>query len=152
MMEIIDPSAPKTNDSIERIRNENQKERIAPYRPSIDKELANLFEKVVPEKNETPAVTLVDWSFLDRDDGQPGELPDWAKRQIKRLESLKDKDETSKEMVEEIIRMHQYTRNIEPPNVPKRYDPNAPPFDPSEIMGGMELGDDFDDGDEDDEP
>ncbi|MFT3891491.1 MAG: hypothetical protein QM730_07660 [Anaerolineales bacterium] len=92
----------------------------------------------------------MDWSFLDHDDGQPGELPEWAKKQIKRLERLKDKDETSKEMIDEMIRLHQYTRNIETPSTLKRYDPNEPPFDPSEILGGMELGDDFNDEDDDD--
>lgn len=149
MMESIDPTAPKTNDYIRKVRRENQKERIAPYRPSIDKGLAKLFEQSVPDKKGLPAPTLIDWSFLDKDDGAPGELPDWAKRQIKRLERLKDDDDVSKEMIEDMIRTHKWTRNINPPSTPKRYDPNETPFNPSEIFGGMELGDDdFDDDEE----
>lgn len=149
MMEFIDPSAPKTAEIIQRERNENQKERIAPYRPSIDKKLAKLFETSIPEKQEASAPTVVDWSFLDKDDGQPGELPDWAKRQIKRLERLKDDDDVSKEMIEDMIRMHKFSRNITPPSVPKRYDPNEPPFiPPTEFFGDME-GDDEDDNDDD---
>lgn len=142
MMDFIDPSAPKTADIIQRERSENQKERASRYRPTIDKKLANLFESALPPAQPKPAASIVDWSFLDNDDGQPGELPDWAKRQIKRLERLKEDDDVSKEMIEDIIRMHKYSRNITPPSAPKRYDPNAAPFDPSEIFGGMELGDD----------
>jgi hypothetical protein len=137
MMESIDPSAPKTNETIREARNEDQKERIAPYRPSIDKELAKLFEQSIPDKKETPTATVVDWSFLDRDDGPPSELPDWAKKQIKRLERWEKEDELSREMVADLKRMHQWTRNIPPPSTPKRYDPNAAPFDPSEILGKL---------------
>lgn len=147
MMESIDPTAPKSKDYVQKIRNENQKERIAPYRPSIDKGLAYLFGKSIPEKKEAPATTLVDWRFLDQDDGQPGELPEWAKRQVKRLERLKESGETSREMIDEMIRMHKYSRNIEPPTTSKRYDPNEPPFDPVEILDGMELDDDVNDDD-----
>ena len=146
MMEFIDPSAPKTADYIQRTRNENQKERIAPYRPSIDRRLAQLFDQSIPDKKESSAAAIVDWSFLDQDDGQPGELPDWAKRQIKRLERLKEDDDSSKELIEHMIQTHKYTRNIPPPATPPRYDPDEPPFDPSEIFGTIELGDDdFDD-------
>ncbi len=149
MMESIDPSAPKTKDYVQRTRNENQKERIAPYHPSIDQKLAKLFERSIPNKAESPVSTIVNWSFLDNDDGQPGELPDWAKRQIKRLERLKEDDDFSKEMIEDMIRMHKYSRNITPPPTPKKYDPHAAPFDPSEIFGGMEFSeDDLDDDDE----
>jgi len=137
MMESIDPSAPKTKDYVQRIRNENQLERIAPYRPSIDKGLAKLFEIFTPDKKEASAPTLVDWSFLDKDDGQPGELPDWVKKRIRMFE--KWKDELHTEMLEDLKNMHKWTRNIEPPSTPKRYDPNEPPFDPSEMLG------DFDD-------
>lgn len=145
MMESIDPSAPKATEIVQRERNENQKERIAPYRPSIDKELAKLFERSIPNKNESPAAAIVDWSFLDNDDGQPGELPNWAKRQIKRLERLKEEDDVSKEMIEDMIRMRKYSRNITPPSTPKRYDPNEPPFvPPSEFFSGDEEDDEDD--------
>ncbi len=140
MMDFIEPTAPKTKDYVREIRNENQKERIAPYRPSIDKQLANLFNQSIPNEKERLASTLVDWSFLDEDNGEPGELPDWAKRQIKRLE----KDKGMNEIVEHMINMHKWTRNITPPSTPKRYDPNEPSFDPSDILGGMELDDDLD--------
>ncbi|MCI0553623.1 MAG: hypothetical protein L0287_21970 [Anaerolineae bacterium] len=145
MIKQIDPNALTTREYIQRTRNENQKERIAPYRPSIDKQLANLFNRSIPDKKELPASTLVDWSFLDQDDGQPGELPDWAKRQIKRLERLKDDDDVSKEMIEHMIQTHKWTRNIPPPSTPPRYDPNEPPFDPSEFLGDADLDLDDDD-------
>jgi len=68
MMEVIDPSAPKTKDTVQRVRNENQKERIAPYRPSIDPQLATLFETALPLESDEPSTPIVDWSFLDMDD------------------------------------------------------------------------------------
>src|SRR5690606_33462271 len=105
-----------TADIVQHERNENQKERIAPYRPTIDKKLASLFEKSIPEKQKAPVSTIVDWSFLDNDDGQPGELPDWTKRFIKRLERLRDKDETTNEMIDDMINTHKWTRNIPPPS------------------------------------
>ena len=149
MMDIIDPSAPKTKNEVQRVRTENQKERIAPYRPSIDKKLAKLFETALPPERIKSAITIVDWNFLDNDDGQPGELPDWAKRQIERLGRLKDDHDISAEVIEDMIRLHKYSRNITPPSTPKRYDPNAAPFDPGKIFGDMELsGGDFDDDEE----
>jgi len=52
-------------------------------------------------------------------------------------------------MIEHIIQMHRFTHNIPPPSTPKRYDPNKPPFDPSEFLGGVELDkDDLDDDEE----
>jgi len=142
MMEFIDPSAPKTEDYLQRARNENQLERIAPYRPSIDKGLAKLFEKSITEKQEAPASTFVDWSFLDTDDSQPGELADWVKKRIHMYE--KWKDELHAEMLEDLKNDHKWTRNIEPPTTPKRYDPNEPPFiSPIEFFDDLE-GDDED--------
>lgn len=126
MTGFIDPSAPKTKDYVLRVKNENQLERIAPYRPSIDKGLAKLFEKSVSEKQEVPATTPVDWSYLDKDDGQPGEPADWVKKQMHMYE--KWKDELDEEMLEDLKNSHKWTRNIEPPSIPKRYDPNEPPF------------------------
>lgn len=140
MMGMIDPSAPKTKDFIHQARNENRKERIAPYRPSIDKQLANLFEQSLPRENDLPNVPIVDWSFLDKDDGQPGELPEWAKRQIKRLERHMD-DEDTREMAEDMMRTYQWARNIPSPFTPKRYDPNAPPFDARDFLGNMDEED-----------
>lgn len=151
MMESINPNAPKTKDYIQLARNENQKERIAPYKPSIDKKLANLFENSIPNKKEKTVKTFVDWSFLDDDDGSAGELPDWAKKQIKRLESLRDRNDATKEMIEEMIQTHKFTRNIPPPIIPKKYNPNDRISDFSEFLGGIEEDLEFDDNDDDDE-
>ncbi len=142
MMDFIDPTAPKTKDYMQRARNENQKERIAPYRPSIDKQLAKLFTQSIPNEKAIPATSIVDWSFLDRDDGQPGEPADWVKKRIRMVE--KWKDELHAEMLEDLKRMHKLTRNIMPPSTPQKHDPKEPPFDPGEILGGAEWDDDFD--------
>jgi len=141
MMDFIDLTAPKTNDYVREARNENQKERIAPYRPSIDEKLASLFSTVISHKDEKPATSIVDWSFLDTDDGQSGEPADWVKKQIRMYE--KWKDELHAEMLEDLIHSHQLTRNISPPSTPQKHDQNEPPFDPSEILGDTEWDDDL---------
>ena len=45
----------------------------------------------------------MDWSFLDRDDGQLGAPADWLKKQIRMYE--KWKDELHAEMLEDLKRM-----------------------------------------------
>lgn len=46
---------------------------------------------------------------------------------------------------EERLEIAKWTRNIEPPSTPKRYDPNEPSFDPGDILS------EFDEDDEDDD-
>ena len=127
MMDFIDPTAPKTNEYIREARNENQKERIAHYRPTIDPQLAELVSKSILEQAERPSAKLVDWSFLDLDDGRPGEPADWVKKQA---EMFAD----SPEIVEHLLSTHRWTRQIPPPSAPPRYDPNEPPFDSGEWL------------------
>ncbi len=138
MMEFIDPSAPKTKDEIRRVRTENQKERIAPYKPSIHPRLANLFNVFMPEQNPFP---VVDWGFLDADNGEPGEPADWVKKHIARLERWMENDELHQEMIADMKHRHRWTRNIAPPSTPKRYDPSQPPFNPADILGEMDDDD-----------
>lgn len=145
MMNFIDPSAPKTNDYVREARNENQKERIAPYRPSIDKKLAGLFSSVISHEKEKPAASIVDWNFLDADDGQSGEPADWVKKNITRLERWGEDDELHQEMIADMKERHRWTRNIPPPSTPKRYDPNEPLF-----VSPLEFFDDAEWDDEDD--
>lgn len=119
---------PSADEEIRRVRRENTKERTASYRPSIDPQLASLFMASIQLENEKSLPTLVDWSFLDKDDGQPGEPAEWVKKQM----AMFADDE---EIVDELMRMHRWTRNITPPAMPPRYDPNEPHFDPRDIFG-----------------
>lgn len=128
MMQFIDPSAPSADEEIRRVRRENTKERTAPYCPSIAPQLAELFTTSISVEDEKILPTLVDWSFLDKDDGQPGEPAEWVKKQMEMFED-------DEEIVDELMRMHRWTRNITPPATPPRYDPNEPPFDPRDIFG-----------------
>jgi len=41
-------------------------------------------------------------------------------------------------MINHIIATHKFTRNIPPPTTPKRYDPNEPPFTPSDFVNDMD--------------
>jgi len=132
MMGFIDPTEPKTNEYIREARNEKQQGRIAPYRPTIDPQLAELFSIPTPETTERPSPTLVDWSFLDLDDGQPGELADWVRKQAQMFA-----DEP--EIVEEILSRHRWTRPIQPPSTLPRYDPNEPSFDPGDALDQWDL-------------
>ncbi len=121
MIQRIDPSAPKVEDEIHRVRSENQNKRITPYRPTLDPELANLFNTSIPIMKETHINHIVDWHFLDQDNTQPGEVANWVQDEIEMFDD-------SPEMVEELRRIHRWTRNIPPPSTPPRYDPDEPPF------------------------
>ncbi len=57
-MDFIDPTMTKTKDYVRRVWNKNQKERVAPYHPSIDKKLAKLFETTLPLEQNKPAPRL----------------------------------------------------------------------------------------------
>jgi hypothetical protein len=127
MMQSIDPAAPKTNEVIRRIRSESQKERVAPYRPSIDPKLADLFSTAIPDQDDKPSSNLVDWSFLDEDDGRPGKPADWVNKLAEMLED-------DPEIVEDLLARHRWTRPIQPPSTPPRYDPNEPPFYPGDLL------------------
>jgi hypothetical protein len=127
MMKSIDPAAPITKEQIHRVRTENQKERIAPYRPSIDPGLASLFSNSIPDPEDQPSSSPVDWSFLDEDNGQPGEPAD-------RVKKLADMLEDDSEVVEDLLTRHRWTRSIKPPSTPPRYDPNEPPFSPPDFL------------------
>lgn len=134
MMKFIDPNAPTHEEVIRALREKTREHRGAPkWKPAITPELAALFGEAMPrEQTAPPAKTLVDWSFLDRDDGQPGELPKWAKRQMKMMP----------EHAEDIAQMHRWSRPIKPPTTPKRRNPNEQPFDPSEMFAAMDAAKD----------
>ena len=123
MIQQIDPSAPNVEDEIQRVRSENQNKRIALYRPTLDSELANLFNAFIPIIKETHIAHIVDWHFLDQDNPQPGELANWGQEEIEMFDD-------SPEILEELRRIHRWTRNIRPPSTPPRYDPDEPPFNP----------------------
>jgi len=136
----IDPEAPTTREQIEMFRSENHVERMTKYKPSIDSNLANLFSSAISDPQETSAPQIVDWSFLDRDDWQPGEPADWVKKQIRMFERMGD-NELRREMLEDMFNRHRWTRNIPPPSAPKRYDPNEPPFTPPDFLGDVDDND-----------
>ncbi|GAB4446990.1 MAG: hypothetical protein OHK0041_06310 [Anaerolineales bacterium] len=143
IIKIIDPEAPTTQEQIARFRSENHIERAKKYKPSIAPHLAHLFAPVIPEAEENPAPSPVDWSFLDADDGQPGEPADWVKKQMK-LMRREFQDEDMQEVFDEMMYIHRWTRNIPPPAAPPKRDPNEPPFVPP-----IEFFDDMDDEDDD---
>lgn len=84
-------------------------------------------------KAKDPHATIVDWSFLDEADGQPGEPGDWVKKQVKQLEKWGD-DDLHKDILKDMKQRHCWTRNMPQPNISKRYAPNEPPFDPGDIL------------------
>jgi hypothetical protein len=100
--------------------------------PSIDPQLAELFSQSIANQDDKPSSNLVDWSFLDEDDGQPGEPADWVKKQAKMFAD-------DPEIVEDMLSRHRWTRSIQPPSTPPRYDPNAPPFNPSDFLDDADL-------------
>jgi len=128
MMAFIEPDAPTDEEVIRMLREKSRlHKKMTKWEPVIRPELAALFAEAMPATESAPVKTIVDWSFLDRDDGQPGELPDWVKKQM-RIFPKQAKD---------LAEMHRWTRPIPPPRTPPRRDPNEQPFDPSEVLDGI---------------
>ena len=138
MMAFIDPDAPTDEEVIRSLRAEAGQIGQRDWRPTIDPALADLVAAALPPSTQetTPAPTLVDWSFLDTDDGRPGELPEWAKKMMRLFPRQAD----------DIARRHCWSRPIQPPATPPRRDPNEPPFDPQEFF---DLDDEADEADDD---
>lgn len=130
MMQFIDPSAPSDEEVIQYLRERRADKRILSYTPSIAPDLARLLDSALPKEPETSPAHLVDWSFLDRDDGQPGEPADWVKKQARMFGG---------EIAADLLERHRWTRNIPPPSTLPRYDPNEPPFDPHDMLGDDDL-------------
>ncbi len=140
IIKIIDPEAPTTREQIEMFRSDNHVERMTKYEPSINSNLANLFSSTLRAPQEKTVPQIVDWSFLDKDDWRTGEPADWVKKQMKMMDGLLGEDGDAKNALEDHWYAHRWTRNIPPPSMPKRYDPNEPPFNPADILG--EAGND----------
>jgi len=62
---------------------------------------------------------------------------------MKMMDRLSEENEDIKKTLEEHWYAHRWTRNIPPPSIPKRYDPNEPPFTPPEFLGDMDNEDDL---------
>ena len=101
MMQFVDPHALTTQEVIAHFRHENQQARHAAYHPTLTPALAEILTQVLPDENLAPAPSLVDWGFLDEDDGQPGEPADWVKKQIARFKRRGD-DPLVQEMVRDM--------------------------------------------------
>lgn len=88
------------------------------WEPVITPELKKLFGDAIPTEIAAPAPNLVDWSFLDREDGSSTELADWVIELMHKL---------GKDMNSESERHNHFrlTRPIPPPTTPKR----EPPLD-----------------------
>jgi hypothetical protein len=153
MMAKIEPDAPTDEEILQAFRERAKQkgdEDTPTWEPSISAELAALVSSSLPPLEAPAAPALVDWSFLQTDDGEPGELPEWAQKQIKLFGGRRT------EIAQDIIKRAQYSRPIPPPITPKRYDPNEPPFDPHALMSELDFGDldeleDIEDWEEDDE-
>ena len=139
MMQQIDPTAPTQAEIVAETRARIKEVGNAPtWKPVIDRDIAALFAEAIPDQNDAPPASVVDWSFLDADDGQPGEPADWVKKTAKLFPRR----------ATEILAMHRWTRQITPPSAPPRRDPNDVPFDPSEVLDGMDSAE-FEDEDDD---
>ncbi len=136
MMRCIDPDAPTQEEIVGDLRARMQSLGKAPtWKPVIKPDLAALFAEALPPQNDAPTRSLVDWSFLDQDDGKPGELPEWAKKQMRLFP----------EQAEDIAQMHRWSRPIKPPATPPKRDPNEPPFNPADFNPDESDMDDLND-------
>jgi hypothetical protein len=127
MMALIDPSGLDAEAAMRERRARPAPEpgfaRVSVVSPAMAELVAAALPDVPAPGQAQPA--LVDWSFLDRDDGQPGPLPEWAARTASMFEG---------ELAADIVRRHRWSRPIPQPTTPRRLDPSAPPFDPDEFL------------------
>lgn len=127
MMQYINPSAPDDDELIRQIRTAHQQKRRSGYRPFVASQLS--LQVNIPDLASTDGTSsqpsLVDWAFLDSDDGQPGDPPDWARQQASQY---------GDELAAEILHDRRWTRNIPPPSTAKRYNPSEQPFDPGDFF------------------
>lgn len=136
MMHYIDPSAATGDEAINRMHAESKARGIAPPRcdPSISLELMKCVGAAVPATAVwlTPQDAWVNWSFLDLDDGLPGELPRWAKRMLRRHPG---------HVTDAMLHRYRWSRPIPRPlTAPRRRSAN-PESDTAELPG-MDNDDD----------
>lgn len=125
MMQHIDPSAPTNEEVIRDLRTRIADLGKTPqWTPTISPHLASLIETSLPALSSTPALAVVDWGFLDRDDGKPSDPPEWVHRSVELMKEMGDEDETGREMIADTLHQHQWTRPIVPPTTPKRFHPD----------------------------
>lgn len=144
MMLLIDPEAyAREEEGWEQVRHDYRERNSERFeRPStLSAKMTMLVESALPAEPTVMEPTLVDWRFLDIDDGKPGQLPDWAKKQLKLFGR-------NKEMAREITSRGQYSRPIPPPTTPPNRNPDEPPFDPEELTELDEDDWDFEDDEE----
>lgn len=124
MMALIDPAAPGDDEIIRHFRSKADWPEQGASEMALDPQVLDFVNSAMSRLDEpSPSEKMiVDWSFLDTDDGQSGELPTWVEKMIKRFPP---------DMAEDIARQHRWSRSIAPPATPPRYNPNEPPFEPS---------------------
>lgn len=120
MIAYADPDAPSDEQALRDLRARAAEQRASgggrPARaPLLDPALAQQLADALPASEPT---ALVDWGFLDQDDGQPGELPEWAQRAIQRFGGAPPGN---------LVRRYRWSRPIRKPATPPRHDPSAPP-------------------------
>lgn len=123
MMAKIDPNAPDDEEVLRRFRSKARRRQAAVSSSELDPELSNLIMEAVAslDKQAIPKTSPVDWSFLDGDDGQPGELPEWAQKMMRHYPP---------EIAADIAQRHRWSRPIKTPSTLPRYNPDEPPFEP----------------------
>ncbi len=129
LIKLIDPNAPTMQETIDAMRARLEKVGSLPtWEPIIDPELAEQFSQVLADEPEPPVPTLVDWSFLDREDGSSTEIADWVYKDIQMYHKLGQSHEA------ETLKRHKLTRPIPPPAIPKCYDLAQGILTPEEIQ------------------
>ena len=136
MMAFVDPAATSDEDVVEELRARAAAQGHPAPLPLIDHAIAQRILSTLPRFDTPSTPSLVDWSFLDADDGQPSEPPPWAQRMLRLFPGA---------MAEDMARRYQWTRTIPPPDVPRRYNPDEPPESRDELFDDDDWLDDGDD-------
>lgn len=135
MMAFVDPEAASDDDVLEELRARAAAQGHATPPPLLDPHVERRILSMLPRFDGPPVPGLVDWSFLDADNGQPGEPPPWAQRMLQLFPG---------EMAEDMAQRYRWTRTIPPPDEPRRYNPDEPPLDHDELFDEDDWLDDDD--------
>ncbi|MCB0154933.1 MAG: hypothetical protein KDF65_09050, partial [Anaerolineae bacterium] len=125
MMAFVDPTVPADEEVIRAFRSASGKPDDWLQGPSLHPELAETIAEAMTGLNTDPDSSPVDWRFLDEDNGQPGDLPAWAKRLAR---------DFTPDMAHDLTHRYRWSRPIPPPTIPPRHNPDDPPFEPDEFL------------------
>jgi hypothetical protein len=140
LIKLIDPEAPTRQEYLDYVRGHLKEIGKTPtWEPVITSELKELFHEALPNETHPPVKSLVDWSFLDQEDGASTEIAEWVYKDIRRYAKHIENFE------QETLKMHKFTRPIKPPASEPKRDPRDERIGDEDEIDDEEFWDELND-------